>query len=177
MNINERIRHLVDLLAEGRQRPFARSINVPVSTLRDIIGCRQSEPSFGILKKIIDSYPEVSLNWLMDEAGPPLLGTDNPDFVQEESSKYKTGSRSAEISERVHMMIQSLNITPNSFATNLGYERSQTIYDIIKGKSAPSYGFFRRFMLSPYSQIINIDWLLTGRGVPMRKKNDSVENL
>lgn len=55
-------------------------------------------------------------------------------------------------------------ISPNFFAQKLGYTRSQTIYDITNGKSAPSYDFFKRFMLSEYSAIYNIDWLITGRG-------------
>jgi predicted transcriptional regulator len=166
MNINDRIKYLIDSLTKGKQRPFARSINIPISTLRDIIGPRQSEPSFGTLKKIIDSYPEVNLNWLMNGTGKPLLKdeAENEDFVLEEGNKYKANLKNTEISERVSLMIQKLSLNPNSFAAGLGYKRSQTIYDIINGKSAPSYDFFHRFMLSPYARQINIDWLLTGRG-------------
>lgn len=164
MNINERIRYLIDSLAKGKQRPFARSINIPISTLRDIIGPRQSEPSFGTIKKIIDSYPEVNLNWLMNGTGNPLLKAGDENLVREEQNKYEIDLKNTEISERVFLIIQKLSLNPNSFAAGLGYTRSQTIYDIINGKSAPSYDFFRRFMLSPYSKQINIDWLLTGRG-------------
>lgn len=38
------------------------------------------------------------------------------------------------------------------------------MYDILNGKSAPSYDFFNRFMLSEYSETYSMDWLLTGRG-------------
>lgn len=38
------------------------------------------------------------------------------------------------------------------------------MYDILNGKSAPSYDFFNRFMLSEYSEMYSVDWLLTGRG-------------
>ena len=60
-------------------------------------------------------------------------------------------------------------VTPNNFAQKLGYTRSQTIYDILNCKSAPSFDFFNRFQNSEYSEMINIDWLLTGRGSISKK--------
>lgn len=71
----------------------------------------------------------------------------------------------SEISERITEIIEYLSIKPNAFAQKLGYDRSQTIYDIINKKSAPSYDFFNRFMNSEYSEIISIKWLLTGSGI------------
>ena len=70
----------------------------------------------------------------------------------------------ADISARLTDTLNYLSVTKNAFALKIGYERAQTVYDIINGKSAPSYDFFRRFQMSEYSEIINIDWLLTGRG-------------
>lgn len=70
----------------------------------------------------------------------------------------------ADISARLTDVLNYLSVTKNAFALKIGYERAQTVYDIINGKSAPSYDFFRRFQISEYSEIINIDWLLTGRG-------------
>ena len=68
----------------------------------------------------------------------------------------------AEISARISDVIECCATTPNNFAKILGYNRAQTIYDIINGKSAPSYDFFRRFSESEYSAIINLKWLLSG---------------
>jgi hypothetical protein len=80
----------------------------------------------------------------------------------------------SEISERITEIIEYLSINPNLLAKNLGYERSQTIYDIIKKKSAPSYDFFQRFMSSEYSDKISIKWLFTGDGkISDVKKLDS----
>lgn len=60
--------------------------------------------------------------------------------------------------------IEYLGETANSFALKLGYSRAQTIYDIQKMKSAPSFDFFQRFSNAGYSAIINLDWLLSGKG-------------
>jgi hypothetical protein len=71
-----------------------------------------------------------------------------------EYSEYARKNRkNTEISARILFMLDFLAITPNLFAKQLGYERSQTLYDIINGKSAPSYEFFKRFELSEYSDV------------------------
>lgn len=82
-------------------------------------------------------------------------------------NKEKT-NKNSEISARVTEMLICLGENKNAFANRLGYERAQTVYDIVNGKSAPSYDFFKRFQLSEYSDIISIDWLLTGRGNMLR---------
>lgn len=46
-----------------------------------------------------------------------------------------------DISERISQMLDYLDVTRNVFAKSLGYNRSQSIYDIINGKSKPSFDF------------------------------------
>ena len=82
----------------------------------------------------------------------------------------------AEISARITKMIEYLGETPNSFATKLGYPRAQTIYDIQKKKSAPSFDFFQRFSIAGFSAIINYDWLLTGEGSMLRNEEQTEES-
>ena len=72
--------------------------------------------------------------------------------------------KNAEISARIRSVIEDLHLSANAFALKLNYKRAQTVYDILNGKSAPSYDFFNRFMLSEFSAIYSMDWLLTGRG-------------
>jgi len=80
--------------------------------------------------------------------------------------------KNTEISARILQIIENQGITPNLFAKNLGYDRSQTVYDVINGKSAPSYDFFRRFEISEYSENINISWLIAGNGKMIRDNVD-----
>lgn len=75
--------------------------------------------------------------------------------------------KNAEISARVDEMISLLHTNPNKLANALGYGRAQTIYDIINGKAAPSYDFFKRFLASGYGAFINLRWLISGEGTPI----------
>jgi transcriptional regulator with XRE-family HTH domain len=162
MDITERIKELIRLLANGKQNYFAEVTGIPTGTLSGILGKRTSDPSFSTLMKIINAYPNLNLHWFLYGIGEPLIDYKQKEGSQQEKEEFnKTDS---EISERVHLVIDRLSTNRNTFAADLGYAKSQTIYDITDGKSAPSYDFFRRFMLSEYSEIVNINWLLTGRG-------------
>lgn len=68
------------------------------------------------------------------------------------------------ISERITQVIDYLGVNPNVFAKKLGYGRSQALYDIINSKSKPSFDFFDKFCNSEYSEMINLNWLVTGKG-------------
>jgi transcriptional regulator with XRE-family HTH domain len=68
------------------------------------------------------------------------------------------------ISERVKIIVDNESVTIAKFSQNLGYERSQTIHDIVNGKSNPSYDFFYKFVKSEYSATYDLYWLITGEG-------------
>ena len=80
----------------------------------------------------------------------------------------------SEISARISKILAEEGLSPNNFAIKLGYPRSQTIYDIINCKSAPSYDFFNRFAISGFSETYNLDWLLTGRGDMNKEKSEKI---
>lgn len=86
-------------------------------------------------------------------------------------------NKTAEISERIAKILQYTGDTRNGFAIKLGYERAQTIYDIMNMKSAPSYDFFRRFSISEYSDIIDLKWLLSGEGDMLRNNEESIRGV
>lgn len=78
-------------------------------------------------------------------------------------NKEKT-EKNTDISARIIVMLESLNVSANEFAQKIGYARAQTVYDAIKGKVTPKFEFYERFVNSEYSAKINIEWLLTGKG-------------
>ncbi|OWP83021.1 hypothetical protein BWK59_12750 [Flavobacterium davisii] len=79
--------------------------------------------------------------------------------------------KNTNISERISLMIDLLGVTKNEFAQKMGYNRSQAIYDITNGKSKPSYDFFDKLLNSEYSEFINIDSLITGKGEFIKTKD------
>lgn len=85
-------------------------------------------------------------------------------------------NKNAEISARIAEILQYTGDTRNGFAVKLGYERAQTVYDVMNMKSAPSYDFFRRFSISEYSDIIDLRWLLSGEGSMLRDSKTSEES-
>jgi len=83
--------------------------------------------------------------------------------------------KNTEISERIKKLIEFWGINRNSFAKSLGYERSQAVYDIMNGKAKPSFDFFDRLLNSEYSDKVNIDWLISGKGEMIKKKSVKIE--
>lgn len=76
----------------------------------------------------------------------------------------------ADFSERIKEVIDYMGITPNTFGQILGYNRSQTIYDFLNNKCKPSYDFVKKFIISDVSEIISINWLITGTGPMLRSE-------
>lgn len=74
------------------------------------------------------------------------------------------------ISDRLRIIIEKEGITPSKFSKKLGYDRSQTIHDILNAKSNPSYDFFYKFIKSEYSEIYDLNWLITGDGEMQKQK-------
>jgi hypothetical protein len=76
--VNERIKILVYELASGNKSSFARSIGISNQSLGEIIGGRQSAPSFAALQKLFTSFPQVRMEWLMLGEGSMLQNEGAP---------------------------------------------------------------------------------------------------
>ena len=74
------------------------------------------------------------------------------------------------ISERIIQITDFLGISVNDFAKKIGYNRSQAVYDVINGKSKPSFDFFDKLYNSEYSEKFNYEWLLTGKGNMLKEE-------
>ena len=121
MDINDRIKHLMNLATGGNQRAFARAIDISVNTLRDIIGPRKSNPSFTTLKRIIDAFPNLNLHWLMKEEGDPFI----TDYQKEDELLllHNKISSSIYLSSNLKFLRESVKESQDSFAQIIGVSR------------------------------------------------------
>ena len=82
------------------------------------------------------------------------------------------------ISERILTMTKYLNVSVNDFAKQLGYNRSQVLYDIMHLKSKPSFSFFEKLNDSAYADTFSMEWLINGNGeMLIKNSNTNISNL
>lgn len=130
MTINDRIRILIDLLADGKQKKFADDIGLQAATINGIVGKRGNDPSFSTLKKIIDTYPNVDVNWLMKGEGKPLImteGQDENDVIPEPISEYQESLEKIKNSDylcaNLRLIRTHLHLGQGAFAQIFGVTR------------------------------------------------------
>jgi len=71
MDIQERMKFLVDNLTSGKYTVFAKNCGIPVSTFKTYID-GPSNPTSGHLRKIASVY-RINLNWLILGEGEPFV--------------------------------------------------------------------------------------------------------
>lgn len=76
VNIHDRIKWLVDNLAEGKNTIFAEKLGINEANVRSYI--KGVQPKADILSKIVLSY-EVNALWLLTGAGYPLQKNEQPE--------------------------------------------------------------------------------------------------
>ena len=62
-SIHQRMKQLVDTV--GTKNSFSKAIDVNPSVIGNIVGRRLSKPSFEVIEKIIQKFPDLSLDWLI----------------------------------------------------------------------------------------------------------------
>jgi hypothetical protein len=78
------------------------------------------------------------------------------------------------VSERFDALVKALGHNISSFARALGYERSDKLYNIQKGKYYPSFEILDDITKNFVS--VNADWLITGRGDMFLTSNQNMES-
>lgn len=68
MNIQERIQEVIDTLYNGNKRLFANSVGISPTTLENVVGIRQGNPSYLLLYKIC-SNANINTHWLITGEG------------------------------------------------------------------------------------------------------------
>lgn len=105
MSINNRIQEIINSLYSGNKRAFSFAIGVSPSVIENIVGKRQSNPSYDITHKIINSIEYLNIEWLMTGNGKMLVKT--PIFPSEEVSDT--------VKEAIVQYRNSFTYTPKPF--------------------------------------------------------------
>lgn len=71
MSINERLSKLIRILFGGNKSALASRLGVTPSVIDNIVGKRQSKPSFDLIEKL-STIEEINLDWLITGHGSPL---------------------------------------------------------------------------------------------------------
>jgi len=71
-DIQKRIQKVVDALCGGNKSEFCRHIKRRTSAIKDIIGGKNTAPSFDLIYDIVSSDLGISPNWLLSGDGPML---------------------------------------------------------------------------------------------------------
>jgi hypothetical protein len=73
MNIKERYDALIVHFSGGNKSAFAKKIKVGDTVIQNIIGKRQTNPSFEVLEKTIFAFENLNADWLLTGRGEMLV--------------------------------------------------------------------------------------------------------
>lgn len=74
-SVSERIAQMVEHFNKGNKSAFAKAVGISNQSLGEIVGARQSAPSFAALQKMLTAFPEVRMEWLIMGKGEMLPPT------------------------------------------------------------------------------------------------------
>ena len=76
------------------------------------------------------------------------------------------------MNRRLQQFLELEQLKPAQFADIMGIQRS-SVSHILSGRNKPGFDFIQKFLLKFPS--VNPDWLLLGRGKPLREQNAAVQ--
>ena len=76
-SINGRIQLIIDEVYNGNVSEFERASNIKPSTIKNIVGGRQTKPSYDVLESIVRNNVQISSDWLLTGEGK-MLREENP---------------------------------------------------------------------------------------------------
>lgn len=76
MNIKERYDALIVHFSGGNKSAFAKKIKVGATVIENIVGKRQTNPSYEVLEKTIFAFENLNADWLLTGRGEMLIKGD-----------------------------------------------------------------------------------------------------
>ena len=64
-SVNQRLNLIVNTFEKGKKAAFARKVGISPQGAQELLAGRKGDPSFKVLLKILESYPQVRTEWLV----------------------------------------------------------------------------------------------------------------
>jgi hypothetical protein len=101
-SVTQRLNLLVETFEKGVKSSFANRIGISQQGAHDLLGSRKGGPSFKVLTKILENYPQIRMEWLLLGRGPMLQQEGTPtieeakaELAAEVRQRYITGYTTA----------------------------------------------------------------------------------
>lgn len=151
------------------QNKFEKSCGLSCGTISSV----KQAPNGTTILKIIDAYPELSLEWLMRGEGDMLknTSTDNciaVEGVEEQKARIVLEDDGLTVGERLDLFIQSLGLGRYQFEMKCGL--SQGYVNNIRNSPHPDK---LKRIANVYPEL-NIEWLMIGRGEMLHSKESGL---
>jgi len=65
LTVNERLNLIVNTYEKGKKAAFARKAGISPQGAQELLAGRKGDPSFKVLVKILESYPQIRTDWLV----------------------------------------------------------------------------------------------------------------
>jgi DNA-binding XRE family transcriptional regulator len=79
-SINSRVFEVIKKFSNENQKEFALSIGVGATTINNIVSGRKSEPSYEVISKIINKFPQIDVEWFINGNGEMLKQKNNNNY-------------------------------------------------------------------------------------------------
>lgn len=131
--INQRVEELIFSLENGKQKRFAERIDVAPTVINNIVGNRKSEPSFKVLQKIVETYSNVDLQWLITGKGDMIKTTEDKQITVNEKLQEYTKRSDKRVDD------QEIPLYEHEAAAGLTklFSNSENVLDFIRVPNLP----------------------------------------
>ena len=151
------------------QNKFEKSCGLSCGTISSV----KQAPNGTTILKIIDAYPELSLEWLMRGEGDMLknTSTDNciaVEGVEDQKARIVLEDDGLTVGERLDLFIQSLGLGRYQFEMKCGL--SQGYINNIRNSPHPDK---LKRIANVYPEL-NVEWLMIGRGEMLHSKESGL---
>jgi DNA-binding XRE family transcriptional regulator len=121
MSIKNRTNELISLFSHGNKKVFAETVGVSPTVIENIVGRREGNPSFEVVRKILCAFENLNPEWLINGT-PPMLKAKNVDDLFDKNQPMspqvkelvdairEISEENGRLKERIEQLLQSQQV-------------------------------------------------------------------